>query len=96
MAGSPLYKDMAASFAKTMRETGDAGLATTAAFYQWFGSDERQTRYYVSVCSEYLNRQDASHNLPRYELLEAGFYEKLCKLPDGSAYECSDPTPPPN
>jgi hypothetical protein len=83
--------DIAASFAKTMHTTGDAGLAATSAFYQWYDSPERVERYYLSACSDYLDRQDAAKLIPRYQMIDDGFFLNLCKLPDGGTYACSDP-----
>jgi hypothetical protein len=87
----PLQRDIASSFAKIMHETGQVGLAATSAFYQWYASDYRQEIYYASACMDYLDRQEASHIIPRYNVLDPGFFERLCRLPDGSAYHCSNP-----
>ena len=88
--------DIASSFADTMAETGDTKLAVTSAFYQWYTSPARMDAYYFSACSDYLDRQDASHAIPRYRLIPTGFFNNLCKLPDGTPYECSDPNVGPN
>lgn len=87
----PLQSDIASSYAETLLETDDIGLAATSAFYQWYASPDRLEMYYASACSDYLDRQDASHRIPRYQVIDAGFFDDLCKLPDGSAYSCSDP-----
>lgn len=87
----PLQTDIASSFAEIMHETGDVGLAATSAFYQWYASDDRQEMYYAAACMDYLDRQDAGHIIPRYKVLDPGFFERLCRLPDGSAYHCSAP-----
>ncbi|MDA5092717.1 hypothetical protein O2N63_01285 [Aliiroseovarius sp. KMU-50] len=87
----PSQSDIATRFAETMHQTGDESLAVTAAFYQWYGSTERRETYYAEACSGYLDRQDATHLIPRYQLIDAGFYKSLCRLPDGSSYRCSDP-----
>ena len=88
--------DIATSFEETILESGDAGLATTTAFYQWYAKSERQESYYTAVCSDYLDRQDASHLIPRYQLIDVGFFDELCRLPDGSRYQCSEPSVAPN
>lgn len=85
------HTDIAATFADTMRTTGDEEQAVSFAFYQWFASDARQDRYYIETCSGYLDRQDAAHQIPRYGTLDARFYENLCRLPDGRRYLCADP-----
>nr|WP_172977398.1 DUF6782 family putative metallopeptidase [Roseovarius sp. THAF9] len=87
----PQQADIARSFADAMKETGDAGLATTAAFYQWYASEARRQDYYESACSDYLDRQDEGHLIPRYQMIQDDFYEALCRLPDGRAYTCGDP-----
>lgn len=87
----PSHSDIAASFSRAMRDTGDAALATTAAFYQWYASAERHERYYSAACSDYLYRQDKGHLIPRYQLIDVDFFDNLCRLPDGGKYRCSDP-----
>jgi hypothetical protein len=87
----PSQTDIAESFAKEMADTGNVALAVTAAFYQWYASSSRVDRYYAASCSDYLDRQDASHKLPMYQLIPDAFLEDLCTLPDGSSYECSFP-----
>ena len=92
----PSHSDIAASFAKTIRETGDASLAATSAFYQWYACPDRMERYYLATCSDYLDRQDASHLIPRYQMIETNFFVNLCKLPNGGTYRCSDPSDAPD
>lgn len=87
----PSQTDIAESFANKMADTGNAALAVTAAFDQWYASSSRVERYYAAACSDYLDRQDASHKLPLYQLVPDAFLEDLCILPDGSSYECSFP-----
>lgn len=60
LSSLPSHSDIAASFAKTIRETGDASLAVTSAFYQWYACPDRMERYYLTTCSDYLDRQDAA------------------------------------
>lgn len=74
-----------------MLDTGDVALAVTSAFYQWYESNTRLEQYYIAVCSDYLDRQDANHIVPQYQLVPDAFLESLCTLPDGSSYECSLP-----
>ena len=83
--------DIAARFAEEMAASGSVDAAVSAAFDQWFASETRRELYYYSVCSGYLDRQDASKALPRYELIPTDYYSALCKLPDGKSYRCSEP-----
>ena len=87
----PSQSDIAASFANEMADTGDVALAATTAFYQWYASSARREQYFFAACSGYLDRQDATHILPLYQLIPDTFLENLCILPDGSIYECSHP-----
>ncbi|MCK0141575.1 DUF6782 family putative metallopeptidase [Aliiroseovarius sp. F20344] len=83
--------DIAARFEQTMSDTQDAGAAVSAAFDQWYVSPKRREIYYIEACSNYLDWQEANHQIPLYHTLETGFYEALCKLPDGRAYHCVEP-----
>lgn len=83
--------DIADRFAEEMEASGSVEAAVSAAFDQWFTSESRRESYYQSVCSGYLDRQDASKSLPRYQLIPADFYAELCRLPDGTSYQCSEP-----
>ncbi len=87
----PAQQDIAKSFEEEMEKSGDIAAATTAAFDQWYRSEERRELYYLSTCHQYLDRQDASHAIPQDHLLPKGFLERLCILPDGSEYACSAP-----
>ena len=89
----PSHEDIAARYEATISSGEEAGLAATSAFHQWYASDWRRNRYYVAACSEYLDRQDASHRIPQYELIDESFFEDLCKLPQGDAYSCGEPDP---
>lgn len=83
--------DIASRFAEEMTASGDLGAAVSAAFDQWYASESRRSRYYLSTCSEYLDRQDRTHAIPRYLHIPTDFYAELCKLPDGEEYPCSAP-----
>lgn len=87
----PSQSDIAASFAKEMTDTGDVAMAVTNAFDQWYASSARLEQYYFAACNDYLDRQDANHLLPLYQLVPDTFLDNLCTLPDGSSYECSHP-----
>lgn len=84
----PNQSDIASAFATEMLTTGDIASAVSDAFEQWFRSEDRREEYYITACSDFLDRQDASHSLPRYQLISADFFDSLCRLPDGSAYQC--------
>ena len=86
--------DIAARFAGEMATSGDAEIAVSTAFDQWYASDLRREQYYIMTCSAYLDRQDASKALPQYQLLPGDFYAGLCRLPDGRDYPCSEPADP--
>ena len=83
--------DIAARFKQEMATVGTTGAAVSAAFDQWYASDHRRAQYYLSICSAYLDRQDASKALPRYLVLSPAFFDELCTLPDGQRYLCSEP-----
>ncbi len=91
LAAWPTQSDIAARFAEEMQVSGSVESAVSAAFEQWFASEARRESYYLSVCSGYLDRQDASKALPRYQLVPSDFYAELCKLPNGTRYRCSKP-----
>ncbi|MBT8410374.1 MAG: hypothetical protein KJP02_01080, partial [Octadecabacter sp.] len=57
----------------------------------WYMSDDRLNDYYIASCSDFLDRQDASKLLPRYQLVPDDFLDDLCRLPDGSRYRCLPP-----
>ncbi|NNK78844.1 MAG: hypothetical protein HKP40_09055 [Litoreibacter sp.] len=87
----PTQADIASSFASEMRASNDVPTAASAAFDQWYMSEARLEEYYIASCSDFLDRQDASKTLPRYQLVPADFLDELCRLPDGSSYSCSPP-----
>lgn len=86
----PTQTDIAAAF-ETVMEGGTIAEATSAAFDQWYASDWRRESYYLAACSDYLDAQDRTKRLPRYQLLPDDFLTSLCRLPDGSAYACAMP-----
>ena len=89
----PTQKDIADSFLKELARSADSAAAAAAAFDQWYMSKDRREQYYLSTCSDYLDRQDSTHAVPQYRLLPKEFLESLCTLPDGGEYPCSVPTP---
>ena len=91
LAAWPTQSDIASEFASEMFASSDASSAVSVAFDQWYKSEARQEEYYVASCSDYLDRQDTSKALPQYQLVPFDFLNDLCKLPDGSKYECSLP-----
>jgi hypothetical protein len=87
----PTQADIASRFALELRSAGDVTSAASAAFDQWYMSDDRREDYYIATCSDFLDRQDRNKSLPRYQLVPADFLNDLCRLPDGSRYPCSPP-----
>ncbi|PJN94612.1 hypothetical protein CNY89_13485 [Amaricoccus sp. HAR-UPW-R2A-40] len=82
------YEDIRTAFGDTLASTADLGLAGRAAFTAWYASDWRRESYYLSACSQYLDRLDAAHALQRYDPLPDGYFDDLCLLPDGTNYGC--------
>ena len=86
----PSQTDIVVSFEKELATSGDPRRATTAAFAQWYESLQRRENYYRASCSSYLDRQDRTKALPLYEKVAPDFFESLCRMPDGSMYECQE------
>ena len=82
------YSDIAEKFEAEIISSSDLGKAAAAAFQQWYNSEWRKDSYYISSCSDYLDRLDASKLLPSYKTLPGDYLEQLCKLPDGQPYPC--------
>jgi len=91
MLGWDRYADIAERFDAEASASGNLARAASLAFYQWYDSDWRRTSYYLSSCSDYLDRQDRTHALPSYDLLPSDFLTNLCRLPDGTRYNCAAP-----
>lgn len=91
LANWKTQKDIAQRFAETMRRGAGTPKALSNAFSQWYASEERKKEYYTTSCSEYLDRQDFTKALPKYDLLPVDFFEKLCVLPGGLDYPCYGP-----
>ena len=87
----PTQSDIASKFASEILASSDVPSAASAAFDQWYLSEVRREGYYIAACSDFLDRQDASKLLPRYQLIPPDFLDDLCRLPDGSRYQCSPP-----
>ncbi len=88
------YGDIPQRFEAELAETGDLEAAVVAAFAQWYASDWRVNSYYFASCSDYLDRLDESHKLPRYDMLPDDYLTRLCRLPNGAPYACSDANRP--
>ena len=86
----PNQQDIAAAFSEELAASGDPRRATTAAFAQWYASSWRRNNYYRAACSAYLDRQDETKALPQYDEVAADFLDRLCRMPDGSPYECTE------
>lgn len=91
LAGWPMQADLTRVHADSMAETGDPVRAASATFAAWYDSDARMAAYYVASCMDYLDQLEESHLLPRYGDLWDGFYDDLCRLPDGRPYPCAQP-----
>lgn len=87
----PSARDIAARFAKEMTLSDTPGDAASAAFDQWYRSPERVEQYYQSICGGYLAQLEDSKALPRYQLVPPDYFTQLCRLPDGTPYDCSEP-----
>ncbi|GHE93815.1 hypothetical protein GCM10016455_12510 [Aliiroseovarius zhejiangensis] len=90
LAAWPMQRDIATIFEQRLSATLDPVDAVSAAFAQWYRADGRWNSYYVSSCSDYLDRQDDGHLLPSYATLPDDFLKKLCIMPGGERYPCSD------
>lgn len=86
----PTQQDIAAAFSEELATSGDPRRATTAAFEQWYASTWRRENYYRAACSAYLDRQDETKALPQYDEVAADFLNRLCRMPDGSPYGCTE------
>jgi hypothetical protein len=94
LAGFEHYGDIARAYEAVRADEGPAAPALAAAFAQWYASDWRRERYYVASCSGYLDRADEAHRLPVYGALDEAFFDGLCLMPDGTAYDCAVPETP--
>jgi hypothetical protein len=88
--GFPRYRDIAVAFEASKEGGADDLAATRDAFRAWYHSDWRRRTYYLASCSAYLDLVDAEHLLPSYEPLPEGYFDGLCRLPDGRDYGCAD------
>ncbi|MGC9370961.1 MAG: DUF6782 family putative metallopeptidase [Paracoccaceae bacterium] len=82
------YTDITARFAAAMAEHDDIGIATALAFDQWYQDDWRTEAYYISTCSDHLDRLEEENLLPGYDRLPEGFFAQFCRLPSGRPYDC--------
>jgi len=82
------YADITARFAAAMAEQDDIGIATAYAFDQWYQDDWRTEAYYISSCSDHLDRLEEENRLPGYDTLPEGFFAQFCRLPSGRPYDC--------
>lgn len=91
LADWPMQTDIAAAFAAEMARTDDPAQAAAVAFDQWYAQPDRVEAYDRAACWDYLDAQDESHRLPTYGALDPGYFDRLCRLPDATAYDCADP-----
>ncbi len=85
----PTQSDIASAFATEMNLSHDVSSAVSAAFNHWYESEVRRETYYLATCSEFLDRQDSSHAIPRYQHITPDFLDGLCTMPEGTQYECA-------
>lgn len=86
------YGDIAAAFSDATEGPGEPlSSAVSAAYAQWFASPWRVDTYRNAACLSQLDQRDAQHLLPLYAPLPETFFERLCRLPDGTAYDCAAP-----
>lgn len=90
LADWPMTANIAARFEGTMAATQDVPAASAAAFDQWYASGQRREKYYIAACSDYLDQIDRTHALPDYGILPGDFLDRLCLMPDGSRYPCTE------
>lgn len=90
LATWPMQADIATAFEAEMGRSGDLISAASAAFTQWYAKDGRRELYYLASCSDYLESRDRDHRMLSYDRLSSGFFNALCRLPDGEAYPCAE------
>jgi hypothetical protein len=90
VANWPMQQDIAVAFAAEMAAHDDPTRSAASAFARWYADEARRERYYVAICSGYLDTEDSTHRLPSYGELDPAFFADLCRLPDGRAYDCDD------
>lgn len=90
LADWPMQADIAAAFKAEMDRSGDLMSAASAAFKQWYAKEARRELYYLASCSDYLAARDREHRQPSYDSLAPDFFQRLCRLPDGAAYDCAE------
>lgn len=86
----PHYRDIALAFKKERRRGGSLAQATREAFRQWYSSPWRRINYHHQCYTGYLDKLDDENLIQRYRKLPEGFFEGLCKLPDGKSYRCQE------
>jgi hypothetical protein len=87
----PTHDDIVTRFKAEIEATGDEVAATSAAFAQWFESDDRRGIYAFAICSNYLDALDTGKMPPGKQTVADDIATRLCVLPDGQAYGCSLP-----
>ena len=83
------YRDITETFEKEMYRSDSEEKALLVAFRQWYHSDWRVNAYYMNAKSQYLDILDETKKIRQYKTLPAGYFDQLCKLPDGKNYRCS-------
>lgn len=85
---SPI-RDIAVRFETALSGGATLSDAAEVAFEQWFALESRRFRYYLATCSDYLDRADRTHALPRYLSLPPDYLRDVCVLPGGVRYTCT-------
>jgi hypothetical protein len=91
LADWPGEDTLAAVFSDAMTETGNLAIASARVFESWYENSDRREDYYIASCSLYLEEQERSHALPAYGEISDTFFERLCRLPDGTRFDCVEP-----
>ena len=85
------YADIGEVFAAATEGGATPELAVVVAFDAWFTSRWRVETYRLSACTAYLDRLDETKRLRSYADLPVDYFDTLCRLPDGTGYDCRPP-----
>jgi len=92
LLGFKHYRDIAQTFAISLKHKSSENQAALAAFEQWYRSDWRKENYYKGCCTGYLDMLDETKKIEQYTKLPADYFDHLCQLPTGSNYGCHKTT----
>lgn len=91
LARWPGQAAVVAAFEAAIDRDGDFAQATAIAFAEWYEVDALRDVYYRAACSAYLDRQDRTHVIAGYGVIDEAAFQALCLLPDGTPYDCEEP-----